>query len=151
MTRRVRSSIMAVVIVVAGAVGAPVAGSPAPPALPRDGIESVEIAIGGLDGGPTRLRVTSADAQAIAALLGVLGAGEPVADHKCHDTGEIVLRRQGGGMIRLGLLGGHDEGYWQIRFYDGAVTSLFRLEQVELARALEPFGVAASAPARLLR
>jgi hypothetical protein len=112
-----------------------------PPDLPVGSVEAVEIQLDNWGEHQKATKASSADAAKIEALLAVLRSAEATRDHKCGDSGQITLRRKGGGEVKLGILAGHDPRYYEFRFYQGDSYGIFRVQRVPFMKAMADFGV----------
>jgi hypothetical protein len=110
--------------------------------LPPDSVESVEIKLTSWLGRQDDDKVTSSDATKINTLLGLIRDARATSDHKCGDSGKIVLHCKDGEQIKLGILAGHDEDYYEFRAYRNDSSDIFRVERKAFVEALRDFGVA---------
>jgi hypothetical protein len=91
-----------------------------------------------VEGGDPRLEV----------LLSVISSAEPSLDHKCANRGAIRFRLRGGGVIGVGLLPSHTDGFYQLRLYDGdRFRGVFSAQRKALLDALKGLGVPLDDPA----
>jgi len=93
------------------------------------------------------LEVSGDDAR-LDPLVAVILAGEPGGDHKCSNKGAIRLFMEGGRIVGVGLLPGHEPGAYAVRLYDGEVrVGTFRVDRDALLAALGSLGVPLDEPA----
>lgn len=91
-----------------------------------------------VDGGDPRM----------AALVSVIRNAEPAQGHKCSNRGAIRFLMSGGGVIAVGLLPSHSEGYYQFRLYEGdRLERAYRVQRAPLLAALAALGVPVDDPA----
>ncbi|MDH3284299.1 MAG: hypothetical protein OEQ13_06125 [Acidobacteriota bacterium] len=121
----------------------PSVGSPgSTPDLPLGEIASVEVTMQDRRDPESFETVSSTDAGEIEALAAVVRRAEISEDHKCRNEGTILFRMRDGGVVELGMLAGHEEGYYQYRYYDsGEGYEVFRVDRNALFDALETLGV----------
>ena len=81
-------------------------------------------------------------------LVAVIGEAELSKGHKCANRGAIRFRMEGGGVISLGLLPGHTEGFYEFRLYEeGEYVAFFRIERSPFLEALAGLDVPVNGPA----
>jgi len=82
------------------------------------------------------------------ALVSVIRNAEPAQGHKCANSGAIRFLMAGGGVIAVGLLPSHSEGFFNFRLYNGdSLESVYRVQQELLFTALAELGVPLDDPA----
>ena len=82
------------------------------------------------------------------ALVSVIRNAEPAQGHKCANSGAIRFLMAGGGVIAVGLLPSHSEGFFNFRLYNGdSLESVYRVQQEPLFTALAELGVPLDDPA----
>lgn len=81
--------------------------------------------------------VSSADPEAVAALVAVLRTGTEGQDHKCGSRGIITLRQSLGRSVMLRYLPGHHAEWYEFR-YGG---KLYRVLRAEFVAAMRRLGV----------
>ena len=59
--------------------------------------------------------VKCTDHDLIERLVLILREGQPSQDHKCADIGTITIHFEGGRAVKLGILPGHNEEFYQFR------------------------------------
>ena len=74
-------------------------------------------------------------------LLQVFNSGVEIPDHRCGDTGHVIVRMRDGSEWHYGLLSGHDQRYFHIRQYDGLRYRIFRVDRPVYAAAMKLLGV----------
>ena len=126
-----------------GAAAAAQAPENKAPGLQKGEIASLEI----FDRDPAsrveELVFQTSDPERIEPLAAVIRSATPGRDHKCADTGVIVLHMKDGRAVRLGTLAGHDAAFWEYRLYSGEAYEVFRVDRGAFLRVLEQFGVRA--------
>jgi len=84
----------------------------------------------------------------MAALVSVIRNAEPAQGHKCSNRGAIRFLMSGGGVIAVGFLPSHSEGYYEFRLYDGdRLERVYRVQRAPLLTALADLGVPVDDPA----
>ena len=83
------------------------------------------------------------DDPAVRELIEVIRArAVPTTDHKCGNRGSIRLHLPDGTQLALGLLPGHTEGFYELRFYRGdRFVAIYRIERDPFLAALGHLGV----------
>jgi hypothetical protein len=113
------------------------------PALDFGNVEAITLRVD--EDGDYRHPVTveSSEPGKIEALLAVFRKGELAKEHKCADSGEITLRRKGGGKQVIGVLAGHNSRYYEIRVYPTNETDwqIYRVERTPFLNAMAGFGL----------
>ena len=114
------------------------------PSLPVDQIQWLEISLHDQMGKKTE-QAASDDRTKIITLLNVLQRGVPTGDHKCGNSGSIMLQLQTGGQLELGLLAGHHEPYYEFRLYTNdwpwKEYEMYRVDRPALLAALADLGI----------
>jgi hypothetical protein len=80
---------------------------------------------------------STADPEAVAALVAVLRSGAETRDHKCPSRGVITLRKSLGQPLELRFLPGHHADWYEFR-YAGKV---YRVPRAEFVAAMRRVGV----------
>jgi hypothetical protein len=88
----------------------------------------------GWQGGANKLDV-------FADLINVLNSGRETKDHKCIDTGRIVLKLRDKRELHYGTLSGHDWNYYEFRAYGDRGYKVYRVAREEMAAALQKMGL----------
>lgn len=87
----------------------------------------------------------------LAPLIEVIKVAEPASDHKCANRGAIRFELSDGRTIAIGLLPGHEEGFYGFRLYGDArldtVYSVHRVRRDTLLAVLGELGVPVDGPA----
>lgn len=112
-----------------------------PAELSPGSVTSVEVQLDDWANRQKAGKVSTDDAVKIDALLAVLRSAEPTKDHNCGDTGQVTLRRNGGGEVKLGILAGHNGQYYEFRLYQGDKHSINRVKRAPFLDAMKAFGV----------
>jgi len=82
------------------------------------------------------------------ALVSVIRNAEPAQGHKCANRGAIRFLMSDGGVIAVGLLPSHSEGFYDFRLYNGdSLERVYRVQQEPLLTALTELGVPLDDPA----
>jgi hypothetical protein len=82
------------------------------------------------------------------ALVSVIRNAEPAQGHKCANRGTIRFLMSDGGVIAVGLLPSHSEGFYDFRLYNGdSLESVYRVHREPLFTALTELGVPLDDPA----
>jgi hypothetical protein len=82
------------------------------------------------------------------ALVALIRGAEPGKGHRCSNSGAIRFTMDDGRVIGVGLLPSHTEGSYLLRLYDGDdLVAVYRVERMELLRALADLGVPDDDPA----
>lgn len=115
---------------------------PAPaPMMPIGEALHIELDLTPTAGGQPALNQKFDQPDRFAPLLKVLNSGREIADHKCPDTGRVVVQMREGTQWQYGLLSGHDERYYHFRLYDGLTYRIFRVDRPAYAEAMKLLGV----------
>lgn len=109
--------------------------------LPADDIEAIEIQLKAVPARQKAAKVSSKDKNKIKALLAVLRSAEETRDHKCGDSGQIILKRKDKGESKIGILAGHNESYYEFRVYEAKHYRIFRTERDSFQEAMADLGV----------
>jgi hypothetical protein len=80
---------------------------------------------------------SSADPEAIAALVAVLRSAAETPDHKCGSRGAIILRRSFGRSVELWFLPGHHTEWYEFPYAHKA----YRVPRAEFVVAMQRVGV----------
>ena len=88
------------------------------------------------------------DDPGLQALLAVISNAEPSQDHKCANRGAVRLWMKDGTVVAIGLLPGHDQDRYQLRFYKGSeIEGTYSVRRNALVAALVGLGVPRDDPA----
>jgi hypothetical protein len=104
------------------------------PEFAKESVEEVKIHEGGV-------KVSSRDPAKIESLLAALRDAQATKDHKCGDSGEVFLGKKGGEEIRLGILPGHNDQYYEFRLYRGRGYAIYRVQREGFLKAMAALGV----------
>jgi hypothetical protein len=119
----------------------PGCGGP-PPIVASADVEALDIHLDAWGEEQKAAAVSTRDAGKIDALLAVLRTGGGASDHKCGDGGTITLRLRGGGETKIGILAGHDAGFYEFRVYPktGSGYDLYRVKRGPFLEAMAGAG-----------
>jgi len=82
------------------------------------------------------------------ALVSVIRNAEPAQGHKCANRGAIRFLMSDGGVIAVGLVPSHSEGFYEFRLYNGdSLERIYRVQREPLLTALAELGVPLDDPA----
>jgi hypothetical protein len=88
------------------------------------------------------------DDSGLAALVSVIRSAEPARGHKCANRGAIRFRMSDGGVVAVGLLPSHGEGFYNLSFYVGErLQGVYRVDRAPFLAALDELGVPVDDPA----
>lgn len=110
---------------------------PAVRALDASKVRAVEVRFDRRGEQPTPPGASTADPEAIAAVVAVLRSGERTGDHKCGSRGAITLRRANGTTAVLEFLPGHHDEWYELRYAAG----IYRVPRAEFVAAMRRVGV----------
>jgi hypothetical protein len=84
----------------------------------------------------------------VAALSALVRQAETSHGHKCANRGAIRFWMADGSMVAVGLLPGHDQGRYQLRFYRGSrLGGVYSVPRDAFMEVLEGLGVPGADPA----
>jgi hypothetical protein len=88
-------------------------------------------------------KVSSRDEAKVQALVRVLRTGLSTGDHKCGDSGRLMLHYPNGGTQRIGILAGHDSRYYEFRVYDrsGSDYAMYYVDREPFLKAMAGLGL----------
>jgi hypothetical protein len=110
-------------------------GSAQHPEFAQGSIETVTIKL------DASKRVSTRDPEKIETLLAALRHAQATNDHKCGDSGQIVLRKKRGDEVKLGILAGHNQRYYEFRLYRGTSYDIYRVERKPFLKGMEDLGL----------
>jgi len=96
--------------------------------------------------GPKRVTRTAETEPAFSALIDLIVYATPCGDHKCRNSGTVVLEFSGRRPLKLGLLAGHKPLHHQIRVYSSSSYRVLEVSKAKLRKVLAGLGVDVSNP-----
>lgn len=106
-----------------------------------DEVVSIDLELTPTSGGQSDVAKTVEQASQFAPLLEVLNTGLETSDHKCADTGRVVVRFRSGEVWHYGLLSGHAEPYYQFRRYEGLGYRIYQVDRTAFTQVMKNLGV----------
>lgn len=106
-------------------------------------VAEVEVHLSKIDKRQNAADVITHDAAAIQELLTEVGRGVRTEDHKCGESGRIVVHRTDGSKIRIGILAGHYKDFYEFRVFasDSSGYRIFRSDRASFLRAMAKLGL----------
>jgi hypothetical protein len=129
------------VCALSAAIAATPAGETAAPQLPNDQIESVRITVDPWRDGQDAVDISSSEASGVRALADLVRSAVLGEDHKCSNVGTVEFQMSNAGVVKLGILPGHDPSVYQYRFYSGEGYTVFHVPREAFLEALAQLGV----------
>lgn len=118
--------------------------APRPPDIAPGSVEIVEIELRAVTSRQKADKASSRDPMKIETLLALLRKGKATDDHKCGDSGKVLIRKKDGSELKIGVLAGHDVKNYEFRVYQSGLYSqydIFRVERPAFLKAIADFGI----------
>jgi hypothetical protein len=71
----------------------------------------------------------------------IIPSAKESEDHKCGDSGQIILCRKNNSEVKIGILAGHDLQHYELRIYQGHSYDIFRVNRIPFLKAMADLGV----------
>lgn len=143
--RRLRNAMLlffgVVAILVALAVAFWPQGDPSP-VIALEDVAVIEFEFQQTSAGQTGMHGGASKPEFYGELIDVLSTGRESPDHKCADTGRILIKLRDGSELHYGTLSGHNERFYEFRAYDERRYKLYRVPRERMASALKKLGIA---------
>lgn len=137
---RVRMTVCCTVVVT-GLCGCSVGNSRPPPSIDPTAIELMAIEL--KDMGPRQkpAKFVVNEPRKFKDLVLLFNRAQATRDHKCGDSGQIILHFKRRPPWIFGILAGHDKRYYEFRVYQGETDGIFHVERDAFAKAMAELGI----------
>ena len=118
------------------------------PAFTVDEIAAIEVHLSDWGDQQTAAKVRTHDATKIQAVITELAKGVRTSDHKCGDSGNIILHRKDGGQVQISILSGHHAQFYEFRVSRSGDSGyrIFKTERAPFLHAMAKLGLTKLAP-----